>query len=116
MALCNEPQNLELARRETEVVELARVVCRGGSPVIDAGQPGVTNDVVCQLDERCRPHPLCDLERLPNLGSRGGRISGLSSSETSVADLDLRAKLEDYAPLEISGKALLGIDPIGPRW
>ncbi len=34
----------------------------------------------------------------------GGRISGLSSSENSVADLDLKAKLEDYAPLEISGK------------
>jgi hypothetical protein len=34
----------------------------------------------------------------------GGRISGLSSREDSVADLDLRAKLEDYAPLEIAGK------------
>jgi uncharacterized protein involved in outer membrane biogenesis len=34
----------------------------------------------------------------------GGRISGLSSDETRVADLDLRAKLEDYAPLEIAGK------------
>jgi uncharacterized protein DUF748 len=34
----------------------------------------------------------------------GGRISGLSSDENSVADLDLRAKLEDYAPLEIAGK------------
>lgn len=34
----------------------------------------------------------------------GGRISGLSSDDKSLADMDLRAKLEDYAPLEISGK------------
>jgi uncharacterized protein involved in outer membrane biogenesis len=34
----------------------------------------------------------------------GGRISGLSSEETTLADIDLRGKLDDYAPLEITGK------------
>jgi uncharacterized protein involved in outer membrane biogenesis len=34
----------------------------------------------------------------------GGRISGLSSEETTSADVDLRGKLDDYAPLEITGK------------
>jgi uncharacterized protein involved in outer membrane biogenesis len=34
----------------------------------------------------------------------GGRISGLSSEETTLADLELRAKLDDFAPLEITGK------------
>jgi len=34
----------------------------------------------------------------------GGRVSGLSSEETALADLDLRAKLDRYAPLEIMGK------------
>jgi hypothetical protein len=34
----------------------------------------------------------------------GGRISGLSSEETTLADVDLRGKLNDYAPLEITGK------------
>jgi len=34
----------------------------------------------------------------------GGRISGLSAEETTLADLDLRGKLDDYAPLEITGK------------
>jgi uncharacterized protein involved in outer membrane biogenesis len=34
----------------------------------------------------------------------GGRVTGLSSSEGALADLDLRAKLENYAPLEITGK------------
>lgn len=34
----------------------------------------------------------------------GGRVSGLSSEETTMADLDLRAKLDGSAPLEITGK------------
>jgi hypothetical protein len=34
----------------------------------------------------------------------GVRISGLSSEETTLADVDLRGKLDDYAPLEITGK------------
>jgi len=34
----------------------------------------------------------------------GGRISGLSSEETTLAEIELRAKLDDYAPLEILGK------------
>lgn len=33
-----------------------------------------------------------------------GRISGLLSEESAVADLEVRAKLDDYAPLEIVGK------------
>jgi hypothetical protein len=39
-----------------------------------------------------------------SLRELGGRLTGLSTDEASTADLDLRAKLEDYAPLEISGK------------
>ncbi len=38
------------------------------------------------------------------LTEMGGRVSGLSSEETTLADLDLRGKLDDYAPLEITGK------------
>jgi hypothetical protein len=34
----------------------------------------------------------------------GGSISGLSSEETTMADVELRGKLDDYAPLEITGK------------
>jgi uncharacterized protein involved in outer membrane biogenesis len=34
----------------------------------------------------------------------GGRVSGLSSEETTMADMELRGKLNDYAPLEITGK------------
>ena len=39
-----------------------------------------------------------------NLTEVGGRISGLSAEENTTADVDLRAKLNDYAPLEITGK------------
>lgn len=34
----------------------------------------------------------------------GGRVSGLSSEETTMADIELRGKLDDSAPLEITGK------------
>ncbi|MDH3237455.1 MAG: DUF748 domain-containing protein [Deltaproteobacteria bacterium] len=34
----------------------------------------------------------------------GGRISGLSSEATQMADVNLRGMLENYAPLEITGK------------
>jgi len=34
----------------------------------------------------------------------GGRISGLSSEERTVADVELRGNLDQYAPLEITGK------------
>ena len=39
-----------------------------------------------------------------NMKEMGGRISGLSSEEDKFAEVDLRGKLEDYAPLEITGK------------
>jgi hypothetical protein len=39
-----------------------------------------------------------------NLLEIGGRVSGLSSEETQMAEVDLRGKLENYAPLEITGK------------
>jgi uncharacterized protein involved in outer membrane biogenesis len=39
-----------------------------------------------------------------NLTEVGGRVSGLSAEENTTADVDLRAKLNDYAPLEITGK------------
>jgi hypothetical protein len=44
----------------------------------------------------------------PNYSSNfleiGGRVSGLSSEENKFANVELRGKLENYAPLEITGK------------
>ncbi|HSB03549.1 MAG TPA: DUF748 domain-containing protein, partial [Thermodesulfobacteriota bacterium] len=45
-----------------------------------------------------------DPEYSAKLTEMGGRISELSSEESSTGDLELRAKLNDYAPLEITGK------------
>jgi uncharacterized protein involved in outer membrane biogenesis len=39
-----------------------------------------------------------------NLIEIGGRISGLSSEEDKFADVDVKGKLDNYAPLEITGK------------
>ena len=39
-----------------------------------------------------------------NLLEVGGRISGLSSKESTLADVDLKGQLDNYAPLEITGK------------
>jgi hypothetical protein len=38
------------------------------------------------------------------LSEIGGRVSGLSADRNTTADVDLRGKLNDYAPLEITGK------------
>ncbi len=43
-------------------------------------------------------------EFFAKLSEIGGRISGLSAEENTTADVELRAKLNDYAPLEIIGK------------
>ncbi|MBI5102482.1 MAG: DUF748 domain-containing protein [Nitrospirae bacterium] len=44
----------------------------------------------------------------PNYSARivelGGRVSGLSSEENVLGDFDLRGKVDNYAPLEITGK------------
>lgn len=39
-----------------------------------------------------------------NLLEIGGRVSGLSSEEDKLADVDLKGKLDNYAPLEMTGK------------
>ena len=39
-----------------------------------------------------------------HLSEIGGRVSGLSADQNTTADVELRGKLNDYAPLEITGK------------
>lgn len=39
-----------------------------------------------------------------HLSEMGGRVSGLSADQNTAADVELRGKLDDYAPLEITGK------------
>jgi uncharacterized protein involved in outer membrane biogenesis len=49
-------------------------------------------------DRSLRPNYAADMTEI------GGRVSGLSSEETSLADLELRGKMNNSAPLEIIGK------------
>ena len=39
-----------------------------------------------------------------NLTELGGRVSGLASEETKTAEVEVRGKLNNFAPLEITGK------------
>ncbi len=39
-----------------------------------------------------------------NMLEIGGRVTGLSSEEARMADVELRGKLDNYAPLEITGR------------
>lgn len=50
------------------------------------------------LDASLKPAYSMDLTEI------GGRVSGLSSGETTLADVELRGKVNQFAPLEIVGK------------
>ena len=54
-------------------------------------------------DESVKPTFTADLDNI------GGRVSGLSSAENSRADLELRGRFNNSAPLEITGK----VNPLG---
>jgi uncharacterized protein involved in outer membrane biogenesis len=49
-------------------------------------------------DRSIEPHYSASLDEI------GGRVSGLSSEESTTADVEVRGKLNDSAPLEITGK------------
>jgi uncharacterized protein involved in outer membrane biogenesis len=71
-------------KESTKNIKIGTVTLQGGT--IDFSDRSVKPDYSAKLTEI------------------GGRISGLSSEETSMADVELRGKLDDYAPLEITGK------------
>jgi len=65
---------------------------------IKIGQVTLQGGIVDFSDRSVKP------DYSAKLGEIGGRISGLSSEENTTAEVELRAKLNDYAPLEITGK------------
>jgi len=71
-------------KESTKNIKIGTITLQGGT--IDFSDRSVKPDYSAKLTEI------------------GGRISGLSSEETTLADVDLRGKLDDYAPLEITGK------------
>jgi Domain of Unknown Function (DUF748) len=83
-----------------------------GAPAPAKAEPaarGVANDVQIEeltlqggrvqfQDRTLKPSYSADMTEL------GGRVSGLSSAETSLADVELRGKMNNSAPLDITGK------------
>jgi uncharacterized protein involved in outer membrane biogenesis len=74
----------KMAEKSSRNIKIETVTLQGGT--IDFSDKSVSPEYSAKLSEI------------------GGRISGLSSEETSLADMEFRAKLNDYAPLEITGK------------
>jgi hypothetical protein len=73
-----------MAEKSSRNIKIETVTLQGGT--IDFSDKSVNPEFSAKLSEI------------------GGRVSGLSSEETSLADMEFRAKLNDYAPLEITGK------------
>jgi hypothetical protein len=65
---------------------------------IKIGQVVLQGGKVDLADESVKP------EFLMSLAEMGGRVSGLSADENTAADVEFHAKLNDYSPLEITGK------------
>ncbi|MGZ8431687.1 MAG: DUF748 domain-containing protein [Candidatus Deferrimicrobiaceae bacterium] len=105
-------------------LNVQRIVRKEGEPPAGEGAGGARDNVVAAKppESQAPPTPVAietatfqggrinftDRFIKPNYSANllevGGRVSGLSSEETRMADVDLRGKLENTAPLEITGK------------
>jgi uncharacterized protein involved in outer membrane biogenesis len=65
---------------------------------IKIGQVTLQGGKIDVLDKSVKP------EFSMNLSEMGGRVSGLSAEANTTADVELRGKLNEYTPLEITGK------------
>ncbi|MCX8117358.1 MAG: DUF748 domain-containing protein [Desulfobacterota bacterium] len=86
------------AKKEAPPAPSAEKKPAGPPKAIKIGTVTLQGGQVDFLDRSVQP------EYSTRLMEIGGRISGLSSEETSRADLELRTKLDGFAPLEITGK------------
>lgn len=75
---------LDKGKETAKLVRIEKVTLQGGT--------------VNFIDRSVKPNYMANLLKI------GGRISGLSSEESKLADVDVRSKLENYAPLAITGK------------
>ena len=71
---------------------------KGPSKNIKIGQITLQGGKIDISDKSVKP------EFSMNLSEMGGRVSELSSEENTTADVELRGKLNDYTPLEVTGK------------
>jgi uncharacterized protein involved in outer membrane biogenesis len=71
---------------------------QGAPKDIKIGQITLQGGKIDVLDKSVNP------EFSMNLSEMGGRVSGLSAEANTTADVELRGKLNNYTPLEITGK------------
>lgn len=71
---------------------------RAPRPRIDVGTITLQGGTLHFTDRKIKPSYAASFDRL------GGRITGLTSLETGLADVDLRALVDGATPLEITGK------------
>ncbi|HTR45180.1 MAG TPA: DUF748 domain-containing protein, partial [Thermodesulfovibrionales bacterium] len=83
----------------------------GGTAVEPSSGPSETGKKIVKIDTVTLQGGTVDLSDhyiKPNFATNmreiGGRVTGLSSEETKMADVELRGRLENYAPLEITGR------------
>jgi uncharacterized protein involved in outer membrane biogenesis len=94
--LVSTPSDIVQAGRDTEQKSSSAAQININTVTLQAGTVNFS-------DRHIKPNYSANLREI------GGRISGLSSEEGTFADVDLRGKLENYAPLEIMGT----INPLG---
>jgi hypothetical protein len=71
---------------------------QGASKDIKIGQITLQGGRIDVLDKSVKP------EFSMNLSEMGGRVSDLSAEANTTADVELRGKLNNYTPLEVTGK------------
>jgi uncharacterized protein involved in outer membrane biogenesis len=88
------------APREPVAHPAATTPSKGASPKSDVRIDQVTlqGGRIDFVDKTVKPQFSASLSEM------GGRVSGLSAEQNTTADVELRAKLNEYAPLEITGR------------
>ena len=84
VAIAAKPPAAGPAQKSAKLIKIDAVTFQGGT--------------INFSDNHIQPHYSSNFLEI------GGKVSGLSSEENKFADVDLQGKLENYAPLEITGK------------
>jgi uncharacterized protein involved in outer membrane biogenesis len=99
----------EALTREESGTETPQAPAAQTTAAAPAGEPRQKNDIrIDQVTLQGGRIDFVDRSVKPqfsaSLSEMGGRVSGLSAEQNTTADVELRAKLNEYAPLEITGR------------
>ncbi len=94
----HRPEAQEAAAIKTQQPDSARQAPAGSKRLVQIGAVTLQGGTINFTDHHIEPNYTANLVEI------GGRVSGLTSEEDKFADVDLKGKLDNYAPLEITGK------------